>query len=148
MAMMVDMFRRSRASTYYECEHCGYDLRKTPALCPECGHVPERRRRKGRVRMARLLATAPADGIVPRRPDPSETRVVIYQTDLYDDAATLREHLDARGITCDLRTLESSNPIPGSATAPPVYHELSVWSGDEEPARALVSMATRDCGDD
>lgn len=35
-------FRARRRSASNLCEHCGYDLRASPARCPECGSVPSR----------------------------------------------------------------------------------------------------------
>jgi hypothetical protein len=141
VAIMIGMMRRSRASTYYDCEECGYDMRATPTRCPECGWEPGKREATTRLNRARLLETAPADGIVARRPEPGEELIVVYETDQYEDAELLCEHVNARGMSCDLRQCESGMQN-GAWMHRATFYQLTVWSGDAEAATAFVSAAT------
>lgn len=138
---MIRSMRRGSATTYDLCEECGYDMRATPERCPECGwRRPRFRLGPGRVDVQKLLETAPHDPVTLRRPDLDEELVMVFESDFADDVLALAEHLEARGIACEVVDCESSMQ-QGARLGRVVYQQLWVWSKDKQDAAALVALA-------
>lgn len=129
-AMMIRRRVRQRRTAHL-CPNCGYDWRASPDRCSECGC---RKRRGQRHEVRRRLRTDwPIDPMAIRQPNTSEEPTVVHETRDDMECELLCQHLEARGIRCQM----SKQDLRGYRA--PTQYVLVVWSGDTERSRNIIS---------
>ncbi|HEX5245456.1 MAG TPA: DUF2007 domain-containing protein, partial [Tepidisphaeraceae bacterium] len=135
--IIVPATGRERRRLQKRCMKCGYDLRASSDLCPECGTPvpPEPAEQNENIGLADdILAMQP---IEPRKPDDDERTVAVYRTSNPLEAGFFAQVLEHQGI----KTVVEGQPRP-TDYQPPLMRVM-VWSGDEEVAMALVAEIER-----
>lgn len=119
------------------CRTCGYDLTGTPLRCPECGTFSRQ------ARLERLKTDWPTESITPRVPETGERWSKVYTADFDFEATLMQEHLQARGVPCEIASNAKSFLLAGSYTPTYTVLELMVPEGDFERAKGIIERLTQ-----
>ena len=124
-----------------ECENCGYDLRAGHDRCPDCGApvitADSELARESVLDAHALRDNWPTAVIKPRRPEDSESRVIVHTTPNEFEANLLIEQLTSRGVLAGRTTKEEFRHVGGYSWTVHLI-QVIVPSGDEELARAII----------
>ena len=132
--------RRMRIKELIErkiCVVCGYDMRATPEVCPECGSpviggpLPP-----GAYDLDAPNRDLPQSAIEARLPDPGEPPFIFYETTSETEAKLLVAQLKARGIQAHVGKGEPTGAMSGEVLE--CRFKVFIWSGDRELAIAVA----------
>jgi len=92
-----------------------------------------------RLLLRKLREDWPATPITLRRPGFGEVPVTLFTTHSGVLADLLRQHLECRGVACQLSHAEQINPTSGARTVGAVH--LTVWSEDRDLGSAIINAS-------
>jgi hypothetical protein len=121
------------------CLNCGYDTRYCRDVCSECGgRLPPRAGD-----YFPLRDEWPAAPIDVRPPRGDELPVVIHRTSIRAEATLIHEQFTARGICCEVNSQQPGGRLVPYEQPGPGEFAVTVWSSDEDEARAVLDRLTR-----
>lgn len=141
--------RRMQAIERYKnhrCANCGYDLRASDKICPECACPigPPELPMSMPLDPRALQSHWPTESTKPRTPGSEEGLVDLYNSGEISAVDMLIEQLHARGIPTSERGVSIASDVANyTGSGPRQYKTVSVWSGDLDRAIEIVRGFTR-----
>jgi hypothetical protein len=127
------------------CRNCGYDLRASPDICPECGMAIADEVATLPLDKEKLRGDWPSTPLAPRQPGIEETPLVLHRTDNGFEANLLQEQLTMRGIVAQVRKNQATHLPSAALYQSPIgdTHEVVIWSADEAAAKSYLATLVK-----